>query len=192
MRRIVVALAALAATLTATPAPAHASQLATGGYTPPPFAAGCTVYQFGEGETPPLWLWLLDPVCVEYSKRDITLDNGGALRFLLAEPARFALAAPACRYWQQDHWSVQTSQGAVAIVAWDGNYWYDKRAQVAAMRLANFRINGTTVGIGDAVIALRDQFPDLAQALADYGTHHGETGLTATLPYSLWCALRSA
>ncbi|MCX2184998.1 hypothetical protein KV205_31415 [Streptomyces sp. SKN60] len=165
-----------------------AAQASSGGYTDPPFRPGCQVHHFGEGETPPWWLWLEDPLCVDYLKRDITFDDGGALEFLLAEPARFAVALAACRYWQTDHWSVQTTQGATALVAWDGSYWFDKRAQTAAARLTNFRINGQSVGIGDVVIALRDSHPSLADALARYGTEHGETGLSTELPYSAWCS----
>lgn len=189
-RRIAVFLASLMVMLTAVSAPAQAAQLSSG-YTPPPFGPTCTVYQFGEGEQPPLWMWALDPLCVEYSKRDITFDNGGALMFLLAEPSRFAIATPSCRYWQQDHWSVQTTQGAVPIVTWDGNYWFDKKTRVAAAKINNFRINGVSVGIGDVVIALQNDFPELAAFLSEYGTEHGETGLSVSLPYDLWCALRN-
>ena len=54
-------------------------------YADPPFAAQCQWHSFGEGEIPPLGLLGQDPLCVEYSKRDITVSNGGAVRFLLAE-----------------------------------------------------------------------------------------------------------
>lgn len=192
MRRTLVALACVIALL-AGAGPAHAAPPAAtptstvGGYTPPPFADGCTVHRFGEGEWPPLWLWFTDPLCVEYAKRDITADNGGALRFLLAEPSRFALAATTCRYWQQDHWSVQSTPGATPYVAWDGSYWFDRRQGRAALRLSNFRLAGRTAGIGDVVAALADDFPDLARALAEYGASPGETGLTVALPGSAWC-----
>ncbi|MFC7247504.1 hypothetical protein ACFQO7_34010 [Catellatospora aurea] len=185
---ILIALMLLSA---AAPAQADpAAQTVTGGYTPPPFGPTCEIHRFGEGERPPLSLWLHDPLCVEYSKRDITFDNGDALTFLLAEPSRLVLAGPACRYWQQDHWSVQVSEGATALVAWDGNYWFDKKLRTAAVHLANFRVNGHTAGVGDVVVALAPQFPQLAQALAAYGTEHGESGVSVALPYSLWCDLR--
>ncbi|WP_237529675.1 hypothetical protein, partial [Streptomyces sp. SID5770] len=129
------------------------------------------------------------PLCVEYSKRDITLDNGGALTFLLAEPSRIAASLVTCHYYQKDHWSVQSTTGAVPWVAWDGQYWWDKQRQRAGARLTNFRINGISVGIGDAVIALRPLYPDLADALAAYGSSSGESGLTTTLPFDLRCAL---
>ncbi|MER6434348.1 hypothetical protein ABT272_42895 [Streptomyces sp900105245] len=126
---------------------------------------------------------------MEYSKRDITFDDGGALRFLVAEPSRFALAMVTCRYYQKDHWSVQTTDGARALVTWDGQYWWDKTSQQAGARLSNFRIHGTSVGIGDAVAALRPVFPQLADMLDKYGTDAGETGLTASLPFDLRCSL---
>ncbi|MFD9624102.1 hypothetical protein ACFWB2_44035 [Streptomyces virginiae] len=131
----------------------------------------------------------VDPLCIEYSKRDITFDNGGALRFLLAEPARVAVSMANCRYYQRDHWSVQSTTGSVPWIAWDGQYWWDKTSQRAGARLTNFRIHGRTAGIGDAVAALRPVFPDLADALDDYGQQAGETGLTTTLPFSPRCHL---
>ncbi|SEO47086.1 hypothetical protein [Actinacidiphila rubida] len=156
----------------------------------PDFAATCAWHTFGEGEQPPLWLMFVNPLCVEYSKRDITFDDGGALTFLLAEPSRFAIALPTCRYYQKDHWSVQTTSGATPLVAWDGQYWWDKSGGHAGARLANFRIDGRTVGIGDAALALRDSgFPHVADALDAYGQAPGETGGTVDLPFDLTCAL---
>lgn len=177
-----------AAALFAVTATAPASANAPDPYSEPSFAAACDWHAYGEGETPDPWLWLSDPVCVEYSKRDITLDNGGAVRFLLAEPARFALALPVCRYYQRDHWSVQSTTGAVPYVSWDGRYWFDKRNRRAAMLLTNFRLNGVTVGIGDLVAALRPQLPEVADVLDSYGDEAGESGLSVTLPFSLLCA----
>lgn len=170
------------------PAAARPSALAP--FVEPPFAATCTWHTFGEGEQPPLWLMFVNPLCVEYSKRDITFDDGGALNFLIAEPSRFAVALPTCRYYQKDHWSVQTTTGATPLVAWDGQYWWDKTGGRAGARLANFRIDGVSVGIGDTVVALRDHgFPQLADALAAYGQAPGETGSTVDLPFDLACAL---
>ncbi|MFE9500221.1 hypothetical protein [Streptomyces collinus] len=125
---------------------------------------------------------------MEYSKRDITFDNGGALRFLVAEPSRFALAMVTCKYYQKDHWSVQTTTGATPLVTWDGQYWWDKTGQRSAVRLSAFRIDGASVGIGDAVAALRPVFPKLADVLNDYGKEAGETGLTVPLPLDLRCS----
>jgi GMC oxidoreductase len=94
-------------------------------YVAPPFAGQCSVHRFGEGVAPDPTAYPDDPLCVEYAKRDITVDNGGAIRFLLAEPTRFAIAVPKCQYWQQDHWSVQFSRGDVPVVRWDGSYWFE-------------------------------------------------------------------
>lgn len=160
-----------------------------GPFTEPSFGATCDWHRFGEGETPPWWLMFRNPLCVEYSKRDITFDNGGALRFLIAEPSRFALAMLTCRYYQKDHWSVQTTTGSTPWVTWDGQYWWDKSEERAGARLSGFRVHGQSVGIGDAVAALRPVYPDLADALDDYGTEAGETGLTTPLPYSPLCSL---
>jgi hypothetical protein len=168
---------------------AAVADTSVGPFTEPGFAAGCTWHEFGEGEQPPWWLAFTDPLCVEYSKRDITIDDGGALRFLVAEPSRFAVSMLTCHYYQKDHWSVQSTHGATPWVAWDGQYWWDKAARRAGARLTNFRIDGHSVGIGDAVAALRPFFPDLASALSDYGQAAGETGLTVSLPYDLRCAL---
>jgi hypothetical protein len=161
-----------------------------GPFAEPGFAATCTWHSFGEGEQPPLSLMFTDPLCVEYSKRDITFDDGGALRFLAAEPSRFAVTMLTCHYYQKDHWSVQATSGAVPYVTWDGQYWWDRTDQRAGARLNHFSINGQTVGIGDAVAALRAAgFNDVADALSDYGQEAGETGLTVALPFDLACAL---
>jgi hypothetical protein len=160
-----------------------------GPFTEPSFAAGCVWHEFGEGVQPPWWLAFADPLCVEYSKRDITFDNGGALTFLLAEPARIAVSLLTCHYYQKDHWSVQPTTGAVPWVAWDGQYWFDKTGGLAGVRLADFRIDNIPVGIGNVVTALRPRFPDLADALAAYGTQSGESGFTTTLPFDPRCAL---
>lgn len=173
----------------AAPAGVTLTESPVGPFTEPAFAATCDWHHFGEGEAPPWWLMFSDPLCVEYSKRDITFDNGGALRFLVAEPSRFALAMVTCRYYQKDHWSVQTTTGSTPWVTWDGQYWWDKTKQRAGARLTNFRIHGTSVGIGDAVAALRPGYPELADVLDDYGNDAGETGLTVTLPYDLSCSL---
>ncbi|MFD3457029.1 hypothetical protein ACFWVC_33245 [Streptomyces sp. NPDC058691] len=186
--RLLTAVAAALVTLAVAAGPAAAS--APEPYTEPAFADACAWHSYGEGETPDPWLWLTDPVCVEYSKRDITFDNGGAVRFLLAEPARFALALPVCRYYQRDHWSVQSTTGAVPYVTWDGRYWFDKRARRAAMRLTNFHVDGVSVGVGDVVTALRPRLPEVADVLAAYGDEAGETGLAVTLPFSLFCPAR--
>ncbi|GAA3600699.1 hypothetical protein [Kribbella ginsengisoli] len=182
----VILAAILAILMSVLPASASARQTANA-YHDPAFGSLCQWHQYGEGIIPPWWIYAENPLCVEYLKRDITIDNGGAAAFLLAEPFRVAVAIPTCRYWQIDHWSVQTHQGDVPYVAWDGNYWFDKHSGAAGMLLQHFRINGVTAGVGDVVQALRPRFPALADALSRYGSQGGETGLTISMPTSWWC-----
>jgi hypothetical protein len=158
-------------------------------YTAPPFADECTVHRFGEGEAPDPSGYPDDPLCVEYAKRDITVDNGGAVAFLLAEPARVALAAPTCRYWQRDHWSVQFSRGDVPVIRWDGSYWFDKGTGEAAGRLRNLTVGGQPAGVEDAARLVEPASPDLAAYLRRFG--RGSTsgiGADAGLPLDPRCA----
>ncbi|NJC85780.1 hypothetical protein [Planosporangium mesophilum] len=169
LKSTVVALAAalpLLAPAAPAAAPAAAATPIVAAYADPAFAGECHFHHFGEGEKPPLELAGSDPLCVEYSKRDITADNGGALRFALAEPARFAVAVPACRYWQVDHWSVQVGPGSTRLVGWDGSYWFDKRAGEAAARLANFTVAGQPADAERVATELRPYRPDLADTIA--------------------------
>ena len=106
----------------------------------------CHFRHFGEGVAPPPRGYTDDPLCVDYAKRDITVDNGGAVRFAAAEPARFAIAVRACRYWQVDHWSVQLDRGFTAIVRWDGSYWYDRGRGIGGVLMRNFRVAGQPSG----------------------------------------------
>jgi hypothetical protein len=182
--------------VTAAPRPADAASVRpptaspagwAAGYRDPPFGNRCAWHVFGEGERPPWQLFLEDPLCVEYAKRNITLDNGGWLAFLLAEPSRFAIAIPSCRYWQRDHWSVQLSTAAPSRVCWDGSYWFDKGRGVAAARLANFRIAGVSAGAGDVMTALRPDFPELAAAVSVFGGTAGESGIETSVPRVVGC-----
>lgn len=163
-------------------APADAAATGASGYTDPPFGGSCTFHHYGEGVTPPLSLLGTEPLCVEYSKRDITVSNGGAVRFLLAEPARFALAVPACRYWQLDHWSVQLTPGGTELVGWDGSYWFDKSTGTAAARLRNLTVAGQPATPQAAADALRPYDPQLADTLA-----RAALGITVRLPLGLPC-----
>src|SRR5580693_6048186 len=121
IRRSVVAtvgVLAIAAAMT----PASGSTPGPTPYRNPPFH--CHVLHYGDGKAPDPLTTHEDPLCVDYSKRDITLDNGGAIRFALAEPDRFAVAGK-CEYWQQDHWRVRIDRGFNSIIRWDGSYWFD-------------------------------------------------------------------
>jgi hypothetical protein len=149
---------------------------AVGPYVDPPFAGECTFRHFDEGESPDFATDSADPYCVEYEKRDITASNGGAVRFLAAEPARFAQAIPRCRYWQQDHWRVQLTPDVGPLVQWDGSYWFDLGTGTAAGRLRNFRIAGQPAGV-EQVAALFDLLaPDLAALLRQFGDGPGGGG----------------
>jgi hypothetical protein len=148
----------------------------TSPYVDPPFASECVVHHFAEGEEPPIGGCADDPFCVEYEKRDITADNGGAIRFLAAEPARFAIAIPKCRYWQQDHWRVQISDGDTSVVGWDGSYWFNKGNATGAARLRNFTINGVPADPEPAALLVALVDPELAEVIRRYGESPGGGG----------------
>jgi len=172
---------ALAVALLAGSLPAGAS-LAAGParpapYSPPPFATQCHFRHFGEGVAPPVAGYKDDPLCVDYAKRGITIDNGGAVRFLLAEPARFAIAAKPCKYWQTDHWSIQVDTGFGALVRWDGSYWFDKGRGIGAVLLRHFRVAGQPAGAAQAAAAIATVSPTLAAQIRRYGKgSHGSGG----------------
>jgi hypothetical protein len=154
------------------PADATAAVAApVGTYTSPPFQ--CQFTEYGEGEAPPLDAAGSDPLCVEYQKRDITVTNGGAVGFVLAEPARLAIAVPVCQYWQVDHWRIQVAPGDEAVVRWDGSYWFDKGRLTAASALRKFSIGGQSVSAQRAADAVRPVSPELADAIELYGVSGG-------------------
>ena len=165
-----------------TPDPAPAPVGLVGPYAAPPFASQCQFLRYGEGEQPPLDVAGRDPLCVEYAKRDITVDNGGAARFLLAEPSRFAVAGQACRYWQVDHWSVQVDRADTAVVTWDGSYWFDRTQGSAGARLRHLAVNGQPVGIATAAEAVRPVSSALADQLMRYAGGPSGGGLALTPP----------
>jgi hypothetical protein len=174
--RLLAAPAAVLA-LTATAAVAAPGPQPPAPYHRPPFAGDCQFRHFGEGEQPPATGYDDDPLCVDYAKRDITVDNGGAVRFAAAEPARFAIAGRACRYWQVDHWSVQIDRGFTALVRWDGSYWFDKGKGIGAVLMRNFRVAGQPVGAAQAAEAVSTVSPDLAEQIRKYGkSGHGSGG----------------
>ncbi|MEU5055355.1 hypothetical protein ACFC18_31120 [Streptomyces sp. NPDC056121] len=163
-------------------ASATAAEPGVGGYTDPSYASACTFHRYGEGETPPLSLFSADPLCVEYAKRDITVANGGAARFVLAEPARFAIAVPACRYWQLDHWSVQATVGGTEMVGWDGSYWFDKAEGRAAAKVRNITVAGQPAQAEEAARVIRPYDARLADALL-----RDAAGVRVQLPVSGLC-----
>jgi hypothetical protein len=138
-------------------------------YQPPPFAKKCHVRHFHEAAVPPATGYPDDPLCVDYAKRDITVDNGGAAGFAYAEPFRFAIAGKPCRYWQQDHWSVQIDRAYSAIVRWDGSYWFDKGRGIGGVLLHNFTVMGQPAGPYQAAAAVATVSPAIADQIRSYG-----------------------
>src|SRR4051795_12090798 len=173
LRRLLVAAVAAAA---AAAGVAYAGPARPSPYHDPPFAAKCHFRHFGEGVAPPPTGYPDEPLCVDYAKRDITVDNGGAVRFLAAEPARFAIAARACRYWQVDHWSVQVDRGFTAIVRWDGSYWYDRGRGIGGVLMRNFRVGGQPSGAQQAAALVATISPPMADQIRRYGKGSGASG----------------
>jgi hypothetical protein len=177
LRRTLILVAAVAiagaASVAAAPAPPRP-------YTPPPFAHKCHFRHFGEGVAPPAAGYKDDPLCVDYAKRDITIDNGGAVRFVAAEPARFAIALKPCDYWQVDHWSVQVDRGFTAIVRWDGSYWWDRGRGIGGVLMAHFRIAGQPVGADQAAAFVATVSPTIAAGIRAYGAGGQGSGGGAT------------
>lgn len=170
------------------PVPAGAEPIGLVPYYAPPFADACIVHQFGEGVVPDLTAYPDDPLCVEYAKRDITVDNGGALAFLLAEPARVALVAGKCRYWQQDHWSVQISRGTLPLIRWDGSYWFDLATGQAGARLSGLRIGGQEMTIARAALYVAPYAPALAAYFLRYGQGGDGASVNLGIPLNPLCA----
>jgi hypothetical protein len=142
-----------------------------GPYTAPPFQ--CRFTGYGEGESPPLDAAGRDPLCVEYQKRDITVTNGGAAGFVLAEPARLAIAVPVCQYWQVDHWRVQVAPGDDAVLRWDGSYWFDKGRLSAGSAFRRFSLGGQSISAQQGADAVRPVSPELANLIEQYGVSGG-------------------
>jgi hypothetical protein len=157
-------------------------------YFPPPFAGNCSVHEFGEGVAPPLSGIPDDPLCVEYAKRDITITDGGAVRFLAAEPARVLVAVDKCQYWQQDHWSVQFAPGSLPVIRWDGSYWWDEGAGEAAARLSDLRIGGVPVGATQLADLVQPISPTLAGYFRAFGVGGTGMGYVGTIPFNPSCA----
>lgn len=188
-RTLVALLASVAACVgLSSPAAGALPDGGVGPYYAPPFRDDCTVHRFGEGEAPEPGAHPDDPYCVEYAKRDITLDNGGAVEFLLAEPARVAAALPRCAYWQRDHWSVQVSRGDTPLVRWDGSYWFDKGTGQAAARLRGLRVGGEPATLREAARAVEPWSPELADFFRTYSRGGDGMGWSGSHPLDPRCA----
>jgi hypothetical protein len=118
-----------------------------------------------------------DPLCVEYDKRNITLDNGGAVTFLSLEPARFAAAGGKCKYWQKDHWWIQISRpGEPVLVQWDGSYWFDMQRGEGGGIFSHFRVAGHPSDAAAVASLVERVSPDLGAVIRSYGARGGGGG----------------
>ena len=183
--------AAMLAGLTGHPTAAAATTPSVNGplrpYFAPPFGRTCVVHKFGEGVAPPLSGIPDDPLCVEYAKRDITITDGGAIRFLAAEPARFLVAVPKCEYRQQDHWSVQFAPGQLPVIRWDGSYWFDEGTGQAGARLSNLRIGGLPVGTAQLADLVAPFSRTLAAYFRAYAKGGSGGGYAGSVPFNPRC-----
>ncbi|MGN6472037.1 MAG: hypothetical protein ACTHK4_00100 [Mycobacteriales bacterium] len=169
LRRVVVVLVAVATAAIA--APAGASNPSFTPYFAPTFHCP-VVHHYGNGVAPNPATIKGNTLCVVYNKRDITVDNGGAIRFAMAEPARFAVAGK-CQYWQRDHWRIRVDRGFGEIVKWDGSYWWDLRNGDGGAILRHFQIAGMPVGPTQAAAAIETVSPPMAAAIRKYGAGKG-------------------
>jgi hypothetical protein len=146
------------------------------------------VFHYGNGEGPKIESieGFGGTLCVTYNKRDITADNGGAIRFALAEPARFAVAGK-CQYWQRDHWKIRVDHGFGGIVQWDGSYWWDLRNGYGAAIMRHFKLGGSPVGARQAAAAVAMVSPPLANQIRKYGGRGGGAGAAVVLPSGIGC-----
>jgi hypothetical protein len=183
MRRLAVLL--VFATAVGIASPASSATPGPARYRPPTFACQ-TVHHYGNGKAPNPLSMKDDPLCVVYNKRDITVDNGGAIRFLLAEPARFAVAGK-CQYWQRDHWRIRIDRGMRPLVKWDGSYWWDLHKGIGGAILRHFRIAGQPVGAAQAAAAVATISPGMARLIRQYGGKRSGGGATLVLPAPLPC-----
>ena len=118
-----------------------------------------------------------DPFCVEYDKRNITVDNGGAVTFLRLEPFRFAAAAEKCFYWQKDHWWVQVSRpGEPVLVRWDGSYWLDRKRGEGGGIFRNFRVADHPSDAATVAALVERVSPDLGALIRSFGARGGGGG----------------
>jgi hypothetical protein len=183
--RLVLALLAVTLTgpLAVTSADAAGSKQGPKPYVAPSFHCK-KVHHYGNGKAPDPLTIKDDPLCVIYNKRDITADNGGLIRFLEAEPARFAVAGK-CQYWQRDHWRVRVDRGVTTVVGWDGSYWFDIPRGKGAGILRNFKIDGHRASASQAAKAIRPASKKLARQFKKFGAKGGGGGASVALDHGL-------
>jgi hypothetical protein len=176
------ALLALTAALAAPASMAAGSTADSGGgltpYVNPSFHCA-KVHHYGNGKAPDPLTIKDDPLCVRYNKRDITADNGGLIRFLAAEPARFAVAGK-CQYWQRDHWRVRVDRGVTTIVQWDGSYWFDLTNGAGGGILRHFKVGGKPASEKQAAAAIKPVSAELARQFKKFGAKGGGGGASVS------------
>jgi hypothetical protein len=172
---------ALLAPVAARPAHANGSNLTP--YMHPTFHCK-KVHHYRNGRAPNPLKKKDDPLCVRYNKRDITADNGGVLRFLAAEPARFAVAGK-CRYWQRDHWRVRVDRGVTTVVGWDGSYWFDVKAGAGGGILRHFTVDGHKASARKAATAIQPLSRKTARQFRKFGAKGGGGGASVKLANGL-------
>jgi hypothetical protein len=138
--------------------------------------------RYDSNESPSLPSPANDPLCVEYDKRNITVDNLGAVIFLYQEPWRFAAAGGKCRYWQKDHWRIQVSRpGDPVLVQWDGSYWFDLINGEGGGILRNFRVAGHPADAAAVASLVERVSPEAGAMIRSYGARGGGGGGSAHL-----------
>src|SRR5438552_3096226 len=130
---------ALLAAAAASAAPPHGPPLAPYDGSNP---FNCALQQLGRGTTFPDPN--ADPLCVEYDKTNQDLAGLGVVSFLSNEPARTAVAAGKCFYFQHDHWTGSVLQGGgIETYHWDGSYYFDRALGRGAVYFVNVRAAGS-------------------------------------------------
>ncbi|HVT65043.1 MAG TPA: hypothetical protein VHD81_07810 [Mycobacteriales bacterium] len=183
LRRAILVVTAAAGAAVAVPAGANTPNFAP--YHAPTFHCPA-VHHYGNGVGPKPGTLNGTTLCVIYNKRDITADNGGAVRFSFAEPGRFAVAGK-CQYWQRDHWRIRVDRGFGTIVSWDGSYWWDLRNGYGGAVLRNFKVGGLPVGAYQAAAVVSTVSPPLAAQMRRYGGRNGGFGAEVTMPSGIGC-----
>ncbi len=128
-----------------------------------------------------------DPFCVEYDKTHQNVDRLGIVDFLSHEPARFAVAADKCFYFQRDHWrsAVVQSDESTEIYNWDGAYWWDKAKGAFGVHVDHFTVNNRSVNPAG--------LPGFPNAWKRYfGWGRGGFQVTGTVPVDPACRAQAA
>ncbi len=127
-----------------------------------------------------------DPFCVEYDKTHQNVDRLGVVDFLSHEPARLAVAADKCFYFQRDHWrsAVVQSDESTEVYNWDGDYWWDKAIGAFGLHADHFTVNNRSVDPAS--------LPGFPPAWKRYfGWGRGGIEVTGTIPVDPTCRAKA-